>query len=160
MSDNAEAQADGHEPDDPKPLMAHGSVLILGIPNGKVGMWLFLGSEVMFFTGLIGAYIVKHYGNERCFQVDGLTFLFSAVFILFIVTPSRSRAESATPSTGRILDGFTYCRTHRRVVELIVFTVLFWSAASAVRSTIPALVKGGVGGGLDDIANFNAVKPV
>ena len=29
-----------------------------GVPNGKLGMWLFLASEVMFFTGLIGAYIV------------------------------------------------------------------------------------------------------
>ncbi|MBI4598217.1 MAG: cytochrome c oxidase subunit 3 [Candidatus Omnitrophica bacterium] len=29
-----------------------------GIPNGKLGMWLFLASEVMFFTGLIAAYIV------------------------------------------------------------------------------------------------------
>ena len=29
-----------------------------GIPNGKLGMWLFLASEVMFFTGLIGAYVV------------------------------------------------------------------------------------------------------
>ena len=29
-----------------------------GIPNGKLAMWLFLCSEVMFFTGLIGAYIV------------------------------------------------------------------------------------------------------
>ncbi|MDX1683042.1 MAG: cytochrome c oxidase subunit 3 [Phycisphaeraceae bacterium] len=41
-----------------KPLMAHGSVLQLGVHNGKIGMWLFLASEVMFFTGLIGAYIV------------------------------------------------------------------------------------------------------
>lgn len=30
----------------------------LPIPNGKLGIWLFLGTEVMFFTGLIGAYIV------------------------------------------------------------------------------------------------------
>ncbi len=29
-----------------------------GISNGKLAMWLFLCSEVMFFTGLIGAYIV------------------------------------------------------------------------------------------------------
>ncbi|MDP3702967.1 MAG: cytochrome c oxidase subunit 3, partial [Candidatus Omnitrophota bacterium] len=29
-----------------------------GIPSGKLGMWLFLASEVMFFTGLLGAYIV------------------------------------------------------------------------------------------------------
>ena len=30
----------------------------IGIENRKLGMWLFLSSEVMFFTGLIGAYIV------------------------------------------------------------------------------------------------------
>ena len=30
----------------------------LGIENRKLGMWVFLASEVMFFTGLIGAYIV------------------------------------------------------------------------------------------------------
>jgi heme/copper-type cytochrome/quinol oxidase subunit 3 len=29
-----------------------------GIPSAKLGMWIFLASEVMFFTGLIGAYIV------------------------------------------------------------------------------------------------------
>ncbi len=30
----------------------------LGIESRKLGMWVFLASEVMFFTGLIGAYIV------------------------------------------------------------------------------------------------------
>lgn len=30
----------------------------LPISNGKLAMWLFLGTEIMFFTGLIGAYIV------------------------------------------------------------------------------------------------------
>lgn len=45
------------------PLMAHGSVLQTGITNGKIAMWLFLGSEVMFFTGLIGAYIVLRGGQ-------------------------------------------------------------------------------------------------
>ncbi len=30
----------------------------IGIESRKLGMWLFLASEVMFFTGLIGAYIV------------------------------------------------------------------------------------------------------
>ncbi len=34
-----------------------------GIPNGKLGMWLFLASEVMFFTGLIGAYVVLRMSN-------------------------------------------------------------------------------------------------
>jgi heme/copper-type cytochrome/quinol oxidase subunit 3 len=29
-----------------------------GVYNEKVGMWVFLGSEVMFFTALIGTYII------------------------------------------------------------------------------------------------------
>ena len=34
-----------------------------GVPNGKLGMWVFLASEVMFFTGLIGAYVVLRMSN-------------------------------------------------------------------------------------------------
>lgn len=30
--------------------------------NQKLGMWVFLASEVMFFTGLIGAYIILRFG--------------------------------------------------------------------------------------------------
>lgn len=33
------------------------------LPPGKVAMWLFLGTEVMFFTGLIGSYIVLRLGS-------------------------------------------------------------------------------------------------
>ena len=34
-----------------------------GIPHDKLGMWVFLCSEVMFFTGLIGSYIVLRFGS-------------------------------------------------------------------------------------------------
>ena len=32
--------------------------------NKKLGMWVFLASEVMFFTSLIGAYIILRFGTE------------------------------------------------------------------------------------------------
>ena len=35
-----------------------------GIPHDKMGMWIFLCSEVMFFTGLIGSYIVLRFGSN------------------------------------------------------------------------------------------------
>lgn len=38
------------------------------IPNGKVGLWLFLSSEIMFFSGLIGAYVVYRYANPEAFS--------------------------------------------------------------------------------------------
>jgi cytochrome c oxidase subunit 3 len=34
----------------------------LPISNGKLAMWLFLATEIMFFSGLIGAYIVLRFG--------------------------------------------------------------------------------------------------
>ena len=50
--------------------MAHGhantpSMVKMGlpIPNSKLGMWLFLGTEIMFFTAFIGAYIVLRIGS-------------------------------------------------------------------------------------------------
>jgi len=35
-----------------------------GIPHDKMGMWVFLCSEVMFFTGLIGAYLVLRFSSS------------------------------------------------------------------------------------------------
>ncbi len=34
------------------------------IPNSKLGMWLFLGTEIMFFTAFIGSYIVLRVGSD------------------------------------------------------------------------------------------------
>src|SRR6185437_4225664 len=35
------------------------------VSPGKVAMWLFLATEVMFFTGLIGSYIVLRAGSPH-----------------------------------------------------------------------------------------------
>lgn len=35
------------------------------IPNSKLGMWLFLGTEIMFFTAFIGTYIVLRIGSPN-----------------------------------------------------------------------------------------------
>lgn len=37
----------------------------LPIPNSKLGMWLFLGTEIMFFTAFIGTYIVLYFGTPN-----------------------------------------------------------------------------------------------
>ena len=42
-----------------------------GIPSGKLGMWIFLASEVMFFAGLIAAYVVLKMGNPAWPGSDG-----------------------------------------------------------------------------------------
>ena len=37
----------------------------LPIPNSKLGIWLFLGTEVMFFTALVGSYIVYYFSTSE-----------------------------------------------------------------------------------------------
>lgn len=48
------------------PAHTHVPTLKMGvpIPNGKLGMWLFLGTEIMFFTAFIGTYIVLRLGSK------------------------------------------------------------------------------------------------
>ena len=58
MSDHAVGHHDSH---------GHGHLTLeyqpsLPIPNGKVILWLFLSTEIMFFAGLIATYIVLRFG--------------------------------------------------------------------------------------------------
>ena len=39
--------------------------------NKKLGMWVFLGSEVMFFTALIGSYIILRFGAPGPWAMPG-----------------------------------------------------------------------------------------
>jgi cytochrome c oxidase subunit 3 len=43
-----------------------------GVYNLKLGMWVFLLSEVMFFTGLIGSYIILRFANPDAFAEPGV----------------------------------------------------------------------------------------
>ena len=43
------------------------------IPNSKLGMWLFLGTEIMFFTAFIGTYIVFRIGTGRLWPTASQT---------------------------------------------------------------------------------------
>ena len=37
---------------------------VTGIPNGKLGMWIFLASEVMLFGGFISSYVILRTGSD------------------------------------------------------------------------------------------------
>lgn len=45
----------------------------LPISNAKLGMWLFLGTEIMFFTAFIGSYIVLRFGSTGWPEDPALT---------------------------------------------------------------------------------------
>ncbi|HEX6133329.1 MAG TPA: cytochrome c oxidase subunit 3 [Longimicrobiales bacterium] len=43
----------------------------MGVYNMKLGMWVFLLSEIMFFTSLIGAYIILRFAHPDAFAEPG-----------------------------------------------------------------------------------------
>src|SRR5436309_15322469 len=49
-----------HAVHEPEPTLHMG----LPVSHGKLAMWLFLVTEIMFFTGLIGTYIVLRNGSR------------------------------------------------------------------------------------------------
>jgi cytochrome c oxidase subunit III len=42
-----------------------------GVYTEKLGMWIFLLSEVMFFTALIGSYIILRFANQELWALPG-----------------------------------------------------------------------------------------
>ena len=44
-----------------------------GVYNEKLGMWIFLGSEVMFFTSLIGSYLILRFAHPESWTAPGKT---------------------------------------------------------------------------------------
>ncbi|MEX2572182.1 MAG: heme-copper oxidase subunit III [Gemmatimonadota bacterium] len=44
----------------------------MGVYNLKLGMWVFLLSEIMFFTGLIGAYVILRFAQPDAFTEPGV----------------------------------------------------------------------------------------
>ncbi len=139
-------------------------------PIATIASFLLGGFLVGHFGTLaeIGRHFVVREGVLYAFRIDAITFLASAGLLLLIRPPvrkpmrtSQHRCEQRPtindqPKQDSLIDGLKYCRSHRRVIELIVFTVLFWSAAGVVRSIIPALVGHVFGGGTEHIGYYTA----
>jgi len=56
-----------------------------GLDNRKIGIWLFLGSEVMFFSALIGTYLLTRAGTGKpveLFRADALWLITANTFLL------------------------------------------------------------------------------
>ena len=56
----------GYVPEEhaPDPVTSHGDPT----PPGKIAIWLFLASEIMFFIGVLGSYIVLRSGSAHLFS--------------------------------------------------------------------------------------------
>src|SRR5258705_14007756 len=72
-----------------------------GVYSNKLGMWVFLASDVMFFTALIGSYIVLRFGMGAAWARPGavlnvpLTGLNNFLLICLSVSMGKGYAPNA-----------------------------------------------------------------
>jgi cytochrome c oxidase subunit 3 len=62
---NADYLPERHAPD---PMISHGDFTA----PGKVGIWLFLASEIMFFAAILGSYVILRGGSHELFAEHAL----------------------------------------------------------------------------------------
>lgn len=80
----------------------------LGIYNAKVGMWVFLLSEIMFFTSLIGTYVILRFAHPEQFAAPGevlnvpLTAINTFVLICSSVTMVKAYAAIERGDQARL----------------------------------------------------------
>jgi len=134
-----------------------------GIPNGKLGMWLFLASEIMFFTGLISAFIVLRMSNPnwpgpeghlsvKMGTINTLVLICSSTTIVLALAASARGAMGAVRgwlavtallgSAFLVIKGFEYAAklTH----HIVPSTNVFWSCYYALTGFHALHVFGGI----------------
>jgi heme/copper-type cytochrome/quinol oxidase subunit 3 len=85
----------------------------LPIPNGKLIVWLFLSTEIMFFAGLIGTYIVLRFGaptwplphEVHLSEPIGAfnTFVLICSSVTIVLALEAARASQSTSAKGWLL---------------------------------------------------------
>jgi len=135
-----------------------------GIPNGKLGMWVFLASEVMFFTGLIGAYIVLRMGlgagwpgheghlNVVVGTLNTLVLICSSTTIVLALAAAEQQAVPAVRrwllatillgSAFLVIKGFEYGAKFSH--HILPSTNVFWSCYFALTGFHALHVLGGI----------------
>ena len=68
----------------------------MGVYNLKLGMWVFLLSEVMFFTSLIGSYVILRFAHPEQFAAPGevLNVPLTALNTFFLICSSVSMVKA------------------------------------------------------------------
>ena len=94
----------GYVPEEhaPDPMIGHGDPT----PPGKIATWMFLASEIMFFIGVLGSYIVLRSGSASLFSmharvlnkwlggINTLVLLLSSVTMYIAVEAAQKRDRS------------------------------------------------------------------
>ena len=124
-----------------------------------------VGMIATIASALLGGWLVDLVvaGNieiNTIFRLDALTFVASAALIFFIMPPRNASPRRAQHGITAIAKGFSYVNRHRRVLELLIMSAVFWAAAAGIKSIIPAIVKDVFGGSYGQIGIYQGLMGV
>lgn len=114
----------------PDPVFSHGDPT----PPGKVGIWLFLASEIMFFVGILGSYIVIRSGWAPLFEqmghalskvlagINTLVLIFSSLTMALAVEAAR---KADRPKLIKFLVATLLCAVTFMVIKGIEYNDKF-----------------------------------
>jgi cytochrome c oxidase subunit III len=99
----------GYVPEEhaPDPVISHGDPT----RPGKIGIWLFLASEIMFFIGILGTYIIYRSGAPELFARHGETLsktlaAFNTIVLIFSSLTMALAVDAAQKGDrGRVVKG-------------------------------------------------------
>src|SRR6185503_14687739 len=109
-----------------------------GLNNGKIGIWLFLASEVMLFGALFASYILRRVGTFRIYQAA--TVLLGGVFLVVkYFEYSAKFHHHLFPSTNNFLAiYFTLTGLHMlHVICGMVVNAYLWGPGAKLYRTNP-----------------------
>lgn len=139
------------------PTLIRDDQLVRG--NAMIGA---MGTIGAILSAVIGGYLVASVGPFWNFKLDAVTFGVSA-FCVLCIQMSRSRFVPRPPQPGMLapfVAGFRYVMTHSRVFQMILLGTVFWAAAGAITSMIPALVRDIFGGDISDAGLYRGLVGV
>src|SRR5215211_5929138 len=122
----------GYVPEEhaPDPVIGHGDPT----PPGKIAIWLFLASEIMFFIGILGTYIILRSGEPQIFAEHALALSkpWAALNTLVLIFSSLTMAlavdaaQKANRSRVVLMLGLTLlCALGFMVIKTIEYTGKF-----------------------------------
>ena len=124
----------------------------LPIPNGKTCLWLFLSTEIMFFAGLIGTYIVLRFGaiawpaphDVHLSEPIGAfnTFVLICSSVTIVLALEAAKRNKASEAKGWILLTFLLGSVFLGVEELIEYPAEVRARHLSAEAARPGLRQG------------------
>ncbi len=119
----------GYVPEEhaPDPVVGHGDPTM----PGKIGIWLFLASEIMFFIGILGTYIILRSGSPEMFAAHAhvLSKTFAGINTLVLILSSLTVAlavdaaqKGNAPRTAALLGVTLVCAIGFLGIKYIEYT--------------------------------------